>query len=211
MPGHHQASLASAKDFDPASLKLDLDEEGCEMLTEFLSVLSPPVQQSPNGRVALPWGYAVFESIGCATCHAPTLGGVNGLYSDLLLHDMGEASSDAAMYYGTPVAPRGMPDIAQANGQTPRSGMASATEWRTPPLWGVASSAPYLHDSRASTLDEAIRKHGGEAEKTATRYTKLAPTDRKAVLTFLSTLTVRAERKKPAASPHKRKSSDSKS
>ncbi len=65
------------------------------MLTEFLSVLAPPVQQSPNGRVAPPWGYSVFESIGCATCHAPTLGGVNGLYSDLLLHDMGEVSSDS--------------------------------------------------------------------------------------------------------------------
>ena len=211
VPGHHQAILASAKDFDPSSLKLDLDEEECEMLTEFLRVLSPPVQRSPNGRVAPPWGYAVFESIGCASCHAPALGELNGLYSDLLLHDMGEASSDSAMYYGAPVAPRRMPDIAQNNGQTPRSGMASATEWRTAPLWGVVNSAPYLHDSRAATLDDAIRMHGGEAEKTATRYTKLAPSDRKAVLTFLSTLTVSAERKKPAGSAHKRKSGDLKS
>ena len=76
--------------------------------------------------------------------------------------------------------------------------MADATEWRTPPLWGVADSAPYLHDGRAETLDDAIRRHDGEAAKTASRYTKLAFSDRRALITFLSSLTVSAERKKPA-------------
>ena len=51
----------------------------------------PPVQR-PDERTLPPWGYMVFESIGCATCHAPKLGEVTGLYSDLLLHDMGESS-----------------------------------------------------------------------------------------------------------------------
>ena len=81
--------------------------------------------------------------------------------------------------------------------------MAAATEWRTPPLWGVADSAPYLHDGRAQTLDIAIATHDGEAAKTAARFRKLAPSDRKAVLAFLSSLTVRAERKKPEASGRK--------
>jgi hypothetical protein len=39
-----------------------------------------------------------------------------------------------------------------------------AQEWRTPPLWGLSDSAPYLHDGRAETVLEAIAQHGGEAE-----------------------------------------------
>ena len=143
----------------------------------------------------------MFESIGCATCHAPKLGVVRGLYSDLLLHDMGESSSDSATYYGAPVAPPSSGDVAEARSRPRRSGMAAPTEWRTPPLWGVADSAPYLHDGRANTLDDAIRRHDGEAAKTQTRYTRLASSDRKALLAFLNSLTVSPERRKPVGNP----------
>ena len=69
-------------------------------------------------------------------------------------------------------------------------GGAVMSEWRTPPLWGVADSAPYLHDGRASTLDVAIRQHGGEASKIAARYGKLERGDRRLLLQFLHSLTV---------------------
>ncbi|MEM9587554.1 MAG: di-heme oxidoredictase family protein, partial [Planctomycetota bacterium] len=61
-------------------------------------------------------------------------------------------------------------------------------EWRTPPLWGVADTAPYLHDGRASTLLEAITLHGGEAEGTTNRFLSLPLQDREAVIAFLETL-----------------------
>ena len=119
----------------------------------------------------------VFESVGCATCHAPKLGDVNGLYSDLLLHDMGESSSDSATYYGvsnclTNPQRRGQGHTADAtigNGRTDRVA--------TPPLWGVADSAPYMHDGRAVTLDDAIRRHDGEATRTRIRFTRLTSGD----------------------------------
>jgi CxxC motif-containing protein (DUF1111 family) len=63
-----------------------------------------------------------------------------------------------------------------------------AQEWRTPPLWGLADSAPYLHDGRAATVLEAIALHGGEAEKTTARFLALDVGDRLAVLEFLSCL-----------------------
>jgi len=204
VPGHHQVSLATAEEFDSSALKLDMNEDQCELLTRFLSRLAPPVQRSEDSRTVPPWGYMVFQSIGCATCHATKLGEVRGIFSDLLLHDMGESSSDSATYYGAPVAPPSLRDLAEAKERTRRSGMAAPTEWRTPPLWGVANSAPYLHDGRANTLDDAIRRHDGEAAKTATRYTRLGSSDRRAMLTFLNTLTVSAERRKPDASPRKR-------
>jgi CxxC motif-containing protein (DUF1111 family) len=207
VPGHHQASLAPSASFDPSKLKLDMDEGECALLTGFLSRLAPPVQRSPDGRTLPPWGYTVFESIGCATCHAPKLGDVSGIYSDLLLHDMGESTSDSATYYGSPVAPtQSLRDVAQAKEPLRRSGVADATEWRTPPLWGVADSAPYFHDGRAGTLVDAIRRHDGEAAKTVVRYNKLISTDRRALLSFLSSLRVSPERKKPApGSPEPKK------
>jgi hypothetical protein len=61
-------------------------------------------------------------------------------------------------------------------------------EWRTPPLWGVASSAPYMHDGRAATLVEAIALHGGEAKATTDRFLSLPTTQRLALLEFLSCL-----------------------
>src|SRR5262249_31791074 len=53
---------------------------------------------------------------------------------------------------------------------------------------GVASSAPYWHDGRAKTLDEAIRLHGGEADAIRKRYERLTPMERQAVLAFLRSL-----------------------
>ncbi len=203
VPGRHQASMATAQEFNASRLKLDLDEEQCNLLTNFVARLGPPAQ-GPDERVLPPWGYTVFQSIGCATCHTPKLGTVTGLYSDLLLHDMGERSSDSATYYGAPIAPRSTGVIADGKQPARRSGMAGPAEWRTPPLWGVASSAPYLHDGRAPTLDDAIRRHDGEAAKTATRYARLASSDRKSLLAFLNSLTVSGEHKKAAPSPRKR-------
>ena len=70
------------------------------------------------------------------------MGGVP-LYSDLLLHDV--AYDEWAL-------------VDQEEGVLP-------TEYRTPPLWGVTHTAPYLHDGSASDLEEAIIKgHFGEAE-----------------------------------------------
>jgi hypothetical protein len=63
-----------------------------------------------------------------------------------------------------------------------------AQEWRTPPLWGVADSAPYLHDGRAATLLEAIVLHGGEAKPCTERFLALPAGDRMAILEFLGCL-----------------------
>jgi CxxC motif-containing protein (DUF1111 family) len=61
-------------------------------------------------------------------------------------------------------------------------------EWRTAPLWGVADSAPYLHDGRAATLEAAIEQHAGEAASAAARFNLLPPDQRQAVVMFLKTL-----------------------
>src|SRR5262249_22425344 len=61
-------------------------------------------------------------------------------------------------------------------------------EWKTPPLWGVADSAPYFHDGRAPTLEAAIARHGGDAAPVAKAYDQLVRGDREAVIAFLKPL-----------------------
>ena len=61
-------------------------------------------------------------------------------------------------------------------------------EFMTAPLWGVGTKAPYGHDGRSVTLDEAILRHGGEAESTKTAYAALADDDQRAIVEFLQTL-----------------------
>ena len=127
----------------------------------------PPAMPNPSPR-----GRALFTSIGCASCHTPTmttapspvaalsLKPVN-LYSDLLLHDMGTL------------------------GDGIRQGQATGTEFRTAPLWGLRFRRLFLHDGRATTLDQAIRLHGGEALGSVSRFNALPLTDRNELFNFL--------------------------
>jgi CxxC motif-containing protein (DUF1111 family) len=71
----------------------------------------------------------------------------------------------------------------------PTSGPASRFEWRTPPLWGFRDSAPYLHDGRARTLDQAIAFHGGESAEIAQGFFKLKAKERQQIEAFLKSLT----------------------
>jgi cytochrome c peroxidase len=61
-------------------------------------------------------------------------------------------------------------------------------EWKTPPLWGLRDSGPYLHDGRAETVDQAITLHGGEAAFSVENYRALRSDARTQLLTFLATL-----------------------
>ena len=128
-------------------------------------------------------GEKIFTQINCSGCHKPTVQtGVNVAYpylsnqrihpyTDLLLHDMGDALAD------------NRPDF-----------LATGKEWRTAPLWGIGlfqktNGVPfYLHDGRARTLEEAILWHGGEAEKSKQQFMQLSQSDRSKLIKFLNSL-----------------------
>ena len=55
-------------------------------------------------------------------------------------------------------------------------------------LWGIADTAPYLHDGRALTLNDAILGHGGEGQTVRDNYASLTPMQRQQVVAFLQTL-----------------------
>ena len=175
VPDHHQSQPPRPAD-PPAGL--DMTEAECDALVAYVRRLPVPVvggSAHAPGSDAVAAGADLFRPVGCAACHAQKLGHVEGIYSDLLLHDMGPGLTDSGVYYG---------ESAPSTGE-----LAKAQEWRTPPLWGVGDSAPYLHDGRAKTLDDAIRGHGGEAQESVDRYTRrLKPIQRDKLLAFLGNL-----------------------
>jgi CxxC motif-containing protein (DUF1111 family) len=169
------------------STGLDLTQQQCDQLTAFVAALSRPTER-PHGdasqQAQAARGKALFSNIGCANCHTPNLGAVDGIYSDLLLHRMGPTLEGGSAYYGpAPTTPTGPPSPSDSMSSRPL-----ADEWRTPPLWGVADSAPYLHDGRAATLEDAITMHGGQGKSSAARYQSLDAGQRAQVLAFLGTL-----------------------
>ena len=102
-------------------------------------------------------------------------GGVRiGLFSDLKRHDMGEGLSES---------------FDKATDEQNR-------QYITARLWGIADSAPYLHDGRALTLNDAIELHdstGSEAAPAAQAFKLLSDDDKNRLLSFL--LTLRTPRK----------------
>jgi CxxC motif-containing protein (DUF1111 family) len=158
---------------------LDLTAEQCEHMTTFLASLPKPLERAPadaEARAHAAAGKELFGKIGCAQCHTPSLGSVEGIYSDLLLHRMGMDLQGGGFYYGDP-----LPIIAAGS-------LPAADEWRTPPLWGVADTGPYLHDGRAATLEEAIQLHGGQGARAAAAFGQLGAPQKAQIVAFLKTL-----------------------
>jgi hypothetical protein len=87
------------------------------------------------------------------------------LFSDLRRHDMGDALAE-------PLALRGL----------------RPAQFLTRPLWGLAETAPYLHDGRAATIPAAIEAHGGEAQANADAFAALSESERADLLVFLLSL-----------------------
>jgi CxxC motif-containing protein (DUF1111 family) len=207
VPDHPQAGMPQKPDYK--SPGQDMTKEECDALVDYLRRLPAPQRGKASGKQEAEYlaaGEAAFKAVGCATCHTPDLGNAQGLYSDLLLHDMGQDLGDTGSY-GTfiPNSPEEgseepIPSLAQQNGifgigsagaakvDREKTIGALRQEWRTPPLWGLRDSAPYLHDGRADTLEQAIALHGGEAARSAKRFFELKPEERMQVLAFLKSL-----------------------
>ncbi len=178
-PGQPQPRPLARPDYQPPGLDLTLEQ--CNQLTAFVASLPRPVERIPEDSAARErafMGKMLFHGIGCAECHTPDLGSVEGIYSDLLLHRMGQEMVGGGSY-GEPPLPK--PDFKPSEAPRP-------DEWRTPPLWGVADSGPYMHDGRAATLVEAIELHGGQGASAAHRFFTSPKYLRDELIAFLKTL-----------------------
>ena len=201
VPGHQQAMTPQAPKYRATGLDLTSDE--CAALVAYVKSLPRPVERRPSGAAeakVLDAGRKAFATVGCAQCHTPDLGKVQGIYSDLLLHDLGGEMGDVGSYgvdsfddesedSENPPAAANVANVKGSGPVAPRIGRgATRDEWRTPPLWGFRDSGPYLHDGRAQTLEEAVAMHGGNGETAAQAFFALSPTERHQVEAFLKSL-----------------------
>jgi CxxC motif-containing protein (DUF1111 family) len=156
-----------------------------EAFADFMRMLAPPTP-APSTPSTLN-GRAEFISIGCADCHTPSFttgaaiatgssrnpspalsGKQVNLYSDLLVHHMGQELADG---------------ISQ--------GAAGPDEFRTAPLWGLGERIFFLHDGRTSNLLTAIQAHsssGSEANQIVRRFNNLGSRQQQDILNFLRSL-----------------------
>ena len=263
----------------------DIADHQIRAINAFVGALPAPGRDLPGeslARIEVERGEKLFATVGCAVCHVPDMGPAKGIYSDLLLHDMGYELVDlnhaepyirsitpvtrysrstvtekmVSSYYG------GSQQITTSDSDSNRPGRMRSTnatgftfvaaqsprqtlrvinvssedvgtdvteetdsiedetgavvrerttrretttrahhtiqirieptnfnqEWRTPPLWGLRDSAPYMHDGRAQTVLEAISMHDGESAGTRDRFLNLPLADRHAILAFLDTM-----------------------
>jgi CxxC motif-containing protein (DUF1111 family) len=164
------------------SAEPDLTKKQFRSLVAFVKTLPKPVET--DGGAPAHRGKVLFHSTGCAVCHAPDMGGVKGVYTDFLLYTLEDPpppNSNGSAYAAPGPSPLfGLPDRP--------SGDPKPNEWKTPALWGVAGSAPYMHDGSAPTLRDAILKHGGDARSVREKFKAHGPDDQAALLAFLGTL-----------------------
>ena len=156
----------------------EVDRETVERLADFVRFLAPlpgPPLAADARRDSVLRGERVFASLGCPSCHVPSMTTGKSrvpaldrkavyLYSDLLLHDLG-------------------PDLASVCGAGAQPG-----ELRTAILAGLSYRKTFLHDGRALDVRGAILAHGGEASAARAAFAELDPISQQLLLVFLETL-----------------------
>jgi CxxC motif-containing protein (DUF1111 family) len=152
-----------------------------DSLEYFLKNIAVPKQRNSE-TPQVQKGFTIFKSLDCIKCHhdnyitgeseVSALSGVEiHPFSDFLIHDMGDGLADERSEF-----------------------LATGSEWRTPPLWGIGlfkattGKHHYLHDGRARDIKEAILWHGGEAIGAKKAFIKMPKNDREALLAFLNSL-----------------------
>ena len=158
-----------------------------DVFTRFMRASKPPSRdQAVANTLDAQMGAQLFNQIGCAVCHVPTIitappgtalaggtfivppalgGKAIHPFSDFLLHDVGTG-----------------------DGIVQNGGAATANKLRTPPLWGLRTRNRFMHDGLSLTLEDAIRRHRGEAGAIINRYSTMSDRQRLQVIRFLRSL-----------------------
>jgi CxxC motif-containing protein (DUF1111 family) len=165
----------------------DTTNEDLELFADFMRATKvPPRDTTIAATQDSRRGEALFASVGCASCHTPTIvtapagTSINGgtfrvpaalgnkmihPFSDFLLHDIGTGDG-----------------IVQNGGPQTRNKL------RTVPLWGLRARGRFMHDAASQSFADAIARHAGQAAGARASFNALSGADRNRVLLFLSSL-----------------------
>jgi CxxC motif-containing protein (DUF1111 family) len=166
-----------------------VDDEGgdVELFALFMRALKAPPRNSaladtPDAKA----GGEIFNQIGCSVCHTPSMvtaepeTPINGgalLVSQALGNKRIRPFGDFLLH-----------DIASGDGIVQNGGPSTRTKIRTAPLWGLHARTRFMHDFLSHSIDDAIRRHGNQAETARAAFDGLSQVDRRRVMTFLKSL-----------------------
>jgi CxxC motif-containing protein (DUF1111 family) len=158
---------------DDAAPGLDIPIDDVNDIADYMRLLAIPPRATPD-----PKAVALFSQSKCDVCHVPSmrtradypiaeLADIDAaVYTDLLLHDLGDDLADGLAV----------------------EGVATSRDWRTAPLIGLRFNRTLMHDGRAKTIHEAVAAHGGEATESRDTYLGLSDEDRALLDTFVDGL-----------------------
>ncbi|MFO0662622.1 MAG: di-heme oxidoredictase family protein [Polyangiaceae bacterium] len=152
---------------------IDVDYDSINLRTNYVRLLAIPKRVATDGA-------NLFATARCNVCHTPSLRTRSNypikalanidapIYSDLLLHDMGEKLADGI-----------------------KDGDAGSREWRSAPLIGMRYQKNFMHDGRATTIRGAILSHegpGSQANDSVSRFLALPAADQTKLEAFVGSL-----------------------
>ncbi|MBI5503279.1 MAG: hypothetical protein HY899_00645 [Deltaproteobacteria bacterium] len=207
-------------DFDQDAVADELSIGDITATTIFQAAMATPVQILPKDPVrkkAALRGGALFETIGCASCHKPSLVLENPEFCEPYARNPPGTFNDTTKSYcfdltrdgETPLLGRGRGNTAVVRAYTDLKrhvicdaehpvycnetlvqGGVPTDQFLTRKLWDAGSSAPYGHRGDLTMLTEAVLAHGGEADGIRANFETLAAGDQAAVIEFLESLRV---------------------
>lgn len=175
----------SVEAYERASIPNDQTNNDVYLLADFMrSTKAPPRRPARGKGEAL--GAHQFESVGCSICHTqsfttapPGTVILNGTFT------VPEALGSRVIH---PFSDFLLHDVATGDGIVQNGDQTTRNKVRTMNLWGLATRKMFLHDGSASSIEEAIHRHGGEAAGVMRRYNGLKPKSRRELLEFLHSL-----------------------
>jgi CxxC motif-containing protein (DUF1111 family) len=184
LPTENTSNGASVQAFDVVPDPEDSGDHAFGAARFIQASKVPPRDAELSDTPAARQGAVIFNAIGCAVCHVPTIttappgtrvgdyvvhpalgNKVIHPYSDFLLHDIGTGDG-----------------VAQNGGQGTRNTVHTAA------LWGIRARTRFMHDGLSLSLNEAILRHGVEGRLSLIYYQRLSPTSRNNLLAFLRSL-----------------------
>ena len=209
-------------DFDQDGKGDEISPGDVSAMVAWQATLEPPVAATPDDerwREASATGDALFDTIGCSSCHIRALPLSSLEFADPGPVDAagtlrGDEDGDVAIYdlglydwaarlerndKGEVMVPlfgdlkrHRIADqkVAILGNELLAQRFVDRDVFMTGELWGIADTAPYGHRGDLTTLDEIIRAHGGEGSQAARAYEALPESDRTALIAFLKTLEV---------------------
>jgi CxxC motif-containing protein (DUF1111 family) len=131
-------------------------------------------------------GQQLFEKIGCSICHVQSITTAPaGTVVDGGMFTVPEALANKVIH---PFSDFLLHDIGTGDGIVQAGPQDTANKLRTVPLWGLRMKARFMHDLASLTLNDAIRRHEGEAKHVEHRFRNLTNAERQQLVTFLKSL-----------------------